>query len=125
MFKKRSQAALVAADRLPLQIADSLAQLGNPQVRNAAILRDQSAAVAAATSPLRFASPGQVFRALGTHIRAQFSLQGLFDHLLSGAHNRVIDLLAEITFDMAREPFAMDNLHIVIEVTAGFERRVM
>ena len=58
LVEKGPPAALVAADRLPLQIAVAFAQLGDPQVRNAALLRDQCAAVAAAAGLLRVASPG-------------------------------------------------------------------
>ena len=74
LVEKGPPAALVAADRLPLQCRVALAQLGDPQVRNAAIWRDQLAAVAAAAGLLRFTSPGHVFLALGAHIRAQFGL---------------------------------------------------
>src|SRR5712691_11170130 len=118
LVEKGPPAALVTADRLPLQIAVAFAQLGDPQVRNAAILRDQCAAVAAAAGLLCLASPGQVFLALGAHIRSQFGFQRLFDHLLGGGHDGVIDLLAERTFDMTRKPLAIDNLHRVIKVPA-------
>src|SRR4029434_2223249 len=102
----------------PSLVAVACARLGDPQVRNAAILRDQCAAVAAAADLLCLASPGQVFIALGAQIRSSFGFQRLFDHLLGGGHDGVIDLLAELTFDMTRKPLAIENLHIVIKVPA-------
>jgi hypothetical protein len=81
-------------------------------------LSDQLTAVVAAAGLLLIASPGQVFIALGAQIGTQFGFQGLFDHMLGGGHDGILDLLADLTCDIAREAFAIDNLHIVIEITA-------
>jgi hypothetical protein len=47
-----------------------------------------------------------------------FFFQRPFNDTLSGGEDGTVDLLTEFAFDIAREPFAINNLHVVIEVTA-------
>jgi hypothetical protein len=81
-------------------------------------LRDQLARVVAAAGLFGGTSKGQKFIAFSAQILGHFFFQCLFDGPLGRSEDGAVDLLAEFTFDMAREPFAIDNLHVVIEVTA-------
>ncbi len=85
------------------------------------MLGEQLPVVAATARLFWGTSPGQVFIACAAQIRGAFFLQGWFNTALDRRDDRVVDLLAQRTFDMAWEAATIDNLHVVIKVALVME----